>query len=107
MKRGPGRFDLVGRHPEVADHLLNVWSHDLRVIPILAIVAGHARIVRSREHVGREFEAGTMKGLPHPLLGGEVENAPDVEEDRPDHPLWPCFKALEKAKAPPKRGLQR
>jgi len=100
VKGRPGSFDLVRRHPKVADHLLHVRSHDLRVLAIEAVMPGHAGIVRPREHVGGQLEAGAVQGFAHPLLGWEVEDAADVEKDRLDQ-------GSKKTKAPPKRGLQR
>jgi len=85
QERHFGRRDLPGRHGEVADHLLHVGAHDLQVITVEAVVTGHPRIVRPREHVGRELEAGSPQRLPHPLLGREVEDAADVQEDGLDH----------------------
>ena len=41
-------------------------------------MAGHTRIVRPREDIWRELEAGATEGLAHPLLGGEVEDAADI-----------------------------
>jgi len=41
--------------------------------------------VRPREDIGRQFEPRKPQRLPHPLLGGEVEDAADVQEDGCDH----------------------
>lgn len=63
--------------PEVARGAIGHFAHEA--------LARHARIERPGEQVRRQVKAGAAERLPHPLLGGEVEDSADVEKDWPDH----------------------